>query len=1105
MESEMFAQEPQVFAQYAGAWATTELVGRQKILQEIHQALEEQGPRVVYITGPGGVGKTFLLREVLRRCREDGEWAHLGLLAMNDVLDFYHTTNHTLEGFTQALYQALPSVDVEYSASLYFEEGSPDEDAAAATKEGAAIGKPAFTRYERIYEKFLKKQYDLAGMLKELSVLRDHMTEVFLDDLNLVAAGRRVVLAFDTAERLLYETDRIQQELDLEPEKVPILDWLLRSFFPHLGNVVVLLAGRRRPEQLREDLQMGLANRLQVHNLEPFSPNDTHHYFDVVAKKIRQAAADVREAGDHLSARQVEAAAERVEAIPETTQEVIWHHTGGRPILLALMVDYLINSDKIHPNVMEPVQTVRQWAEERKKEAQREVVEDLVRFWRETGRVADPVIEALTWARRGLDAELMAYVAGLWKDGQPDIEESKRMLQNVRELSFVKVRSGDERLFLHDEMYSLLDEHWKKYVAKPAQRQIYGDILSYYADKVKENRQRVQELWTPRSEKIPEWDRTPVGQPKPPDRPEELISATATLYHSMAEELYYRLRRDPVDGFQTYQTYAQEAFWATGETLEHLLRSEMLSFLTARKEEHLDGLHRVAIEVDMALRRQARYNRDRREDAAEIARRIGRECHDLLEAAGPMAPIRLKFLEAESLVFLGIDLEDARDHLEGEVIESLRRYAPSSPFEQWQHDVLWAEIHNDLGYLYRTLGWFHQAREKYVTAVEQWRLLEQSEKISLRQLALRAQHANTLNNLAWALAELGSLRQAQTLCGDALEMRQRLGSQAPVAFSLNTLGLILLRDDKPHRARVQCERALGIFRDLDQPRGIGLASIALAEALRRMSDVENLYAPEEIADLLRRATIHATDAVHIFRDVVSEKVRLIEALIERGCVFRFWAWLSPQYERDPEQDPDQETLARLSEQDLRQAMELAGEKLVFRRLDAHVNLAWLYYYLARFDLFAYSMAEEEAREAIASVPEAYQRNEQGGLPNPQDPDLPHRFYWSLLGKAYMVLGQIAIQQLEEGRWQVDPEDTIKKAGYHYTVALAYEELFAHDYRDIRRAMHRIYGRAKRRNQQELQWLYEGMDQAAQEFKLPRPTRLQRELEEQGILLRAALL
>jgi hypothetical protein len=83
------------------------------------------------------------------------------------------------------------------------------------------------------------------------------------------------------------------------------------------------------------------------------------------------------------------------------------------------------------------------------------------------------------------------------------------------------------------------------------------------------------------------------------------------------------------------------------------------------------------------------------------------------------------------------------------------------------------------------------------------------------------------------------------------------------------MGLIQTSADQPHRARINCERALGIFRDLELPRGVGMACAALSEALRRMSTgTAELYTPEESAELLRRAREHASEAVDIFTNTM---------------------------------------------------------------------------------------------------------------------------------------------------------------------------------------------------------------------------------------------
>jgi tetratricopeptide (TPR) repeat protein len=362
-------------------------------------------------------------------------------------------------------------------------------------------------------------------------------------------------------------------------------------------------------------------------------------------------------------------------------------------------------------------------------------------------------------------------------------------------------------------------------------------------------------------------------------------------------------------------------------------------------------------------------------------------------------------------------------------------------------------------------------------------LLEEREEDGLRRLALRAQHANTLNNQAWAMAERGHFLAATQTCQDALDMRKMLGPRAPVAFSLNTLGMILTRDDKPHRARVHCQRALGIFRDLEQTRGIGLASIALAEAFRRMSMVPDLYAPEEEADLLQRAVQHSTDSVEIFGEggPVPERPRLVEALIERGCAYRQWAWLRPLYISS--QDPEQDELTGFSKEDLDRAIALAGDDLLYRSFDAQVNLGWLYYFTRQLD-----EAEQEARRAIGRVGEEYLITADEGLP---DTSLPNSAFFVQLGKVHLLLGEVAGSRfLDE-----DNREALRDVGKYYTLSMAYNDLFASDFRDVRRGAHRMYVRLKKLNLSEFELAHEGMQQAIDEYHLSEPTRMDRFLEQ----------
>jgi hypothetical protein len=173
----------------------------------------------------------------------------------------------------------------------------------------------------------------------------------------------------------------------------------------------------------------------------------------------------------------------------------------------------------------------------------------------------------------------------------------------------------------------------------------------------------------------------------------------------------------------------------------------------------------------------------------------------------------------------------------------------------------------------------------------------------------------------------------------------------------------------------------------------------------------------------------------------------------------------------------------------------AGSMLPFRRLDARVNLAWLYYYIHKED-----QAEVEAREALDEIPEEYR------LPlKVAREQLAHTFYWFLSGKTYLLLGQVAMRRFarakNENRKQEELENYLRQIGEHFTAALAYDELFSYEFREIRRATRSIYEQLRGLDQQGMGAVHQGIAAAVQKYGLREPTRMDRVLFNHNLLTR----
>ena len=99
------------------------------------------------------------------------------------------------------------------------------------------------------------------------------------------------MLAIDTAEKLLYESDAIQKSLGIDAEGVEVYDWLLDSVLSTLKNATVIIMGRAEPLEVVTRLQDRLggivSERFVKYNLDKFTLNDALEYFDAVAQVAR--------------------------------------------------------------------------------------------------------------------------------------------------------------------------------------------------------------------------------------------------------------------------------------------------------------------------------------------------------------------------------------------------------------------------------------------------------------------------------------------------------------------------------------------------------------------------------------------------------------------------------------------------------------------------------------------------------------------------------------------------------------------------------------------------------------------------------------------------
>ncbi len=275
--------------QYTGLYATPELVGRKDILEKFERILQDPSPtpRLVFLHGVGGIGKTRLLQKALEMAR-----GVENCRVADTVLDFYHIGLHTTLGLTRSIYEALPSSSGNFSNYTFANN--------------------ALNRAR------------LSGNVVELNQLRDDAIKAFDEDLKRLGASQRVVLTLDTAERIVYGLEKWTDE-------IPFADswnWLIEHL-PTWQNMVVFVAGRNEALPAIAELKKKSKNLVKgIEEVKSFSLEESLEYFDAVAKLFDEKKEY------HL--------AERLKNLPpEFKQRAHSYSRDGRPILLSLFVDYL--------------------------------------------------------------------------------------------------------------------------------------------------------------------------------------------------------------------------------------------------------------------------------------------------------------------------------------------------------------------------------------------------------------------------------------------------------------------------------------------------------------------------------------------------------------------------------------------------------------------------------------------------------------------------------------------------------------------------------------------------------------------------------------------
>jgi hypothetical protein len=1035
-----------LFETRAGALATPDLVGRGQILAEIDEAIRDiNSSTVFYIIGQGGIGKTRLVTHYLTHSPVE-----VAKPVLAGMVDLYDISTNTIEGLIKRVQETL---------------------AAEAKK----LGNRAFTTY--LKERRTLDRFRMIGKnATDLNKQRNLMIDAFFVDLERLARQQRIVLVLDTAEKLFHRENPVIEALGLEEERPEVLSWLVNDFFPHLPKMVVLLAGRPnlKPEKrpLQDSLEQAFAKLPQINyrfiTLQGLTEEEALDYFEAIIRTTEKTdnPRDLR-------------VAEVVQMLTEADRRLAFHCLRDeghpphvRPILLALAIDHMVTAGRPLEVFKLSLEEARRLSKEKREEIKRELGIALIKTLRQSAHPADRVLITLGVLRLGADPHLLSKI--LADEGIEETQETiATAIADVGRLSFVKHR-GDRRIILHDEMYDLLQPYDEADYYVLERDRILATMEAIYKEQIEQIRKEIYTLTLP----LVEGEADKLDQ----ETLEEIIEARGRLRVAILEDLHYRLRRDAQKGFQVFYRYIEEAVTEADELFGIQLQAEVYGFMAERdpegQREEIDGLRRAEVIADAAVRQvKWLWSEGDINAALALAKHLSTEKYTLIEVGGDL-PL------ADLISWQGVLEGHRANYTQAKLslLETISKLEQPSRHTVRSAGIL-AQAYNQLGYVYRLQGLTHEAIQSYRQALPYW-----------RAAGFRACQANTLNNLAYALALIGDFEPAERYGNDALNLRLELGPRMPTVLSLNTWALIDIRRGQLDRGLRRSQRAYSLSNTLNHARGIGLALTALAEAKRRISANVTQKQQGQTAQLLAEASQHATEAARIFTEQSYEPDHQVRALIEVGCAYRDWAllrcadetMLAPE-EKVTGQIQSVENLVTRGEQTFQKAIEAAGE-VYDLRADVLLNLALLNYIKA----FSFNLADPD--EVVASLNrELFPQIEKTVLSHYSQRIILDRLtdllrlregdiFSLFLGRLEGLRGRIAFSYFNRSNDQ--KLEWLREAARHFTLTLAYHGLYSDkDFREMRRAKNRVYESFNKLSTEKMNIVFETVAAVEKEYGL----------------------
>jgi hypothetical protein len=720
----------------------------------------------VYYWAHGGLGKTRLLEELPERVRREGAGYY-----SSGIIDLYHTDTHGTSDVERAIGERLDP------------------------------GGRWFKEYGAERQRYLKLR-EMGADSQLLEKRRARLSELFVSEFNQMADdSHKLVLVFDTVELLQYESSLVEERVGLDTVDSRLKPWLLK-ILSQLRNVLVVFAGRPKEPapgkqsdpQLRlvTDMTNAFGDELLVVPLQPLTRAETAEFIH------RLPDGDV--------------------VLPQEYVAVAHVLTGGRPIFLHLLADLLRSLAEDPARVygmLDEYQKLVELADDgpalaaARKAIQKEILDGIFNNAREFGGY----LGLIALMPKGVDRDILVSSTGL----RPD--EADALLQRLRPLSFAKEyrpeifeaqpAALDEsaqlhlyRLFLHDEMYSLLNTPAVMQNLRMNERRVARDLVSAY--------------YTPRIDEL-------LAQLRRPLPLEERIPLRERLQKMQVERLYYLLVQDPRRGYEEYRARSDEANRERQVGYGMRLLDEFLRFCSHpdRRRQFADaGIdHEKVIRENSLLwlerlhwwawySRAVQFAIQMRSDPAAF--------HIRPEDTAIIGNVTALWARGRAMLY-GYEPDTASAALD--VLEQVRaaldtlEQVRGAPDPRGALSLARARLATTIGWQLDLSGDLAQAVQYYLEALAAFRDLE----------GCWDELAMLLNNLAWLYASQGQMILARPLAREALTLNEEHRQRYSTGLTLCTLATIENIDGSWREAQQHADEARDIFAELDDAHGRVLA------------------------------------------------------------------------------------------------------------------------------------------------------------------------------------------------------------------------------------------------------------------------------------------